>query len=278
VGFFANRNHFAALLYTTLIFASVLLTISAGNFVARGTLSSRSILWFILSGILIVSILVGIAIARSRAGVILSAVALVGIVIMIFAGKQRGDKSRRAMQNSVSRLTTVMILLAIVFAAQFGVHRVMSRFDADPLQDLRFALSPATFKIAIEYLPLGSGLGSFMEVYANHEKTENLFNGYANRAHNDWAEIFLETGILGAAAIGLFLTWFGIRAFQIIRLRAKPGEENYLLLQRGAVLVIPLIMAHSLVDYPLRTTAVSVIFTCACALLVDHSKFSNKFT
>jgi O-antigen ligase len=269
VGFFANRNHFAALLYTTLIFSSVCLTFAASRFVAEGKVSSRSILWLALSGALIISILAGIAIARSRAGVILSAVALVGIIVIIFADHQPAHRSR-AKYYSGPHLALIMILLAIGFTVQFGLHRVMTRFETDPLQDLRWALSPATFEIALDYLPLGSGLGSFVEVYANHEKTANLFNGFANRAHNDWAEIFLETGVLGAATITIVLVWFVIRAVQIARLRvAIHGNNNYLLLQRSAVLVIVLLLAHSFVDYPLRTTAMSVIFLFTCALLVD---------
>lgn len=268
VGFFANRNHFAALLYTTLIFASVWLAFVANNFASAGSISARPIFWFALAGILVISILAGIAIARSRAGILLSAVALVGIVIIIFAGHKADHRGRKAKRHSVPGLAAAMILLAIIFTAQFGLHRVMTRFENDPLHDLRFALTPATFEIALNYMPLGSGLGSFEEVYSTHEKTENLFNGYANRAHNDWVEVFLETGILGAIAISFFLAWFVVRVVQISQLRSKAGEEHHLLLQRGAALVIPLLMAHSLVDYPLRTTAMSVIFTFSCALLI----------
>ena len=45
------------------------------------------------------------------------------------------------------------------------------------------------------------------------------------------------------------------------------GHDPQLLLQRAATLIILLLLAHSLVDYPLRTTALSSIFMFFCAVL-----------
>jgi hypothetical protein len=44
--------------------------------------------------------------------------------------------------------------------------------------------------------PFGTGLGTFLPVYATVEKDENVSFAFANRAHNDLAEVLLETGIL----------------------------------------------------------------------------------
>ena len=45
------------------------------------------------------------------------------------------------------------------------------------------------------------------------------------------------------------------------------GHDPQLLLQRAATLIIFLLLTHSLVDYPLRTTALSSIFMFFCAVL-----------
>ena len=68
------------------------------------------------------------------------------------------------------------------------------------MEDLRFALNQTTFETAVKTLPFGTGLGSFVRVYATVEKKEDAFAGFANRAHNDAAELLLETGVLGAAS------------------------------------------------------------------------------
>ena len=80
---------------------------------------------------------------------------------------------------------------SLVLAAYFLVSK------ADPLEDLRVPLAGTTFEAALRSLPFGTGLGSFVPVYGVVEKESDIFAGFANRAHNDLAEILLETGVFG---------------------------------------------------------------------------------
>jgi O-antigen ligase len=277
-GFFANRNHFAAQLYTTLIFAAVWFACSTNMFVSAGTRSTPTIIWFVASAIFVIALLAGLALARSRAGLLLSIAAVAGIVVMFFQSPRELHRPKET-NRSVKWLAVATLAFAMIFAIQFGLHRFITRFEADPLDDYRFILSPTTLGLAFQNMPFGTGLGSFVEIYANNEKTQNLFNGYANRAHNDWAEFLLEAGIFGAIIASFFLAWFVIRTFQIWQQRSTPSGEYDFMLQRGGSLVILLLLAHSLVDYPLRTTAISVIFAYAAALLVQPPTASraNRF-
>jgi O-antigen ligase len=268
VGFFANRNHFAAQLYTALVFAAVWFFSATKNFIRRGTLDTRAILWFAAAAVLLIATIAGLALARSRAGLILAMFAIGGIATIFFDDGRAADGERRSSNRFARRLTLAALVIAVLFATQFGLHRVMTRFEADPLSDLRTALTPATLSAAWESLPFGTGFGSFIRVYSIKEKTTDLFSGHANRAHNDWAELLLETGIFGVALAALFLWWFSSRAIAIWR--PGPGErrDDDLTLQRAATVVIVLLLAHSLVDYPLRTTAMASVFALACALLI----------
>ena len=95
-------------------------------------------------------------------------------------------------------------------------------------------------------------------------------NTYANHAHNDAVELWLETGIFGIVLIGAFLTWFGFRAAAIWRGPSPPGAEPIdRLLMRAGTLIVALLLVHSLVDYPLRTGAMMAIMAFACALLIE---------
>ncbi len=164
------------------------------------------------------------------------------------------------------------LLIATLFATQYGMQRAMSRFDADPFSDLRVALAPATLQLALENMPFGTGLGSFEEIYAGNESSDDLFSGYANRAHNDWAEFFLETGLPGTIIGALFLAWLALRTVEIWRPKPLQSGDTYSMLERGATLVLLLLLAHSLADYPLRTTAVAGIFALAAAILVPFRR------
>jgi O-antigen ligase len=144
----------------------------------------------------------------------------------------------------------------------------LARFQADPLQDLRNVLTPVTLRTAWDSLPFGTGLGSFAPVYASVERNSDLFAGYANRAHNDWAEFLLEGGLPAAAVLLLFLYWFGRKVVRAWRPGQRIPAEPDVIVQRAATIVIALLLAHSFVDYPLRTTAMSVLFAFACALLL----------
>ena len=267
VGFFANRNHFAAALYTTLVFAAVWFAFAATDFVRLGAFDTRAIFWFVAATVLLIAIIAGLALARSRAGIMLTFVAVAGIVAAMLMDRQASN-ARLANVLSVQRLTVGTLVVAMLFAAQFGLHRAMIRFEADPLDDLRFALTPATLRIALESLPFGTGLGSFATVYATVEKTTDLFTGYANRAHNDWAEFLLEGGVLAAVAMLAFLWWFTACVVVVWSRVACEQMDGHQMLQRGATIVIALLLAHSLVDYPLRTTAISTLFAFSCAVLI----------
>jgi O-antigen ligase len=277
VGFFANRNHFAAQLYTTLVFAAIWFAASARTLLTARRFDSYATLWVVALALFVVAVLAGLTIARSRAGVILGVAAIVGVAIIVAASRRKADPRDYGNARWIQRLVLSGLVLAMLFAAQYGVHHVLTRFEADPLDDYRVTLSPETLEIALGSAPFGSGLGSFSTVYGSREKLQHLFSGYANHAHNDWVEVFLESGIFSAVIAVLFLAWFGLRAVQIWRQLPVHCSDYHLMSQRGATLVIILLLAHSLVDYPLRTTAMSVLFAFACALLVPPSKNAASF-
>jgi O-Antigen ligase len=269
VGFFANRNHFAALLYSTLILTAVWFAHSTNAFLKLRTLNTHAILWFVLFAIVVIAVLAGVMMARSRAGLVLAGVAVAGIILLLVSSRTTSRRGRNNSGHAHNRLVLAGVIFAILFAVQFGAMRILTRFDADPLEDLRLVLSPTTVALAQEAMPSGTGLGSFVPVYASIEKTQHLFSGFANRAHNDWAEFALETGLLGLIAGALFLAWWCMRSIRIMRRKRGPDFDPHRMLRQGASLIILLLLCHSVVDYPLRTTSLSVIFAFCCAILIS---------
>lgn len=103
--------------------------------------------------------------------------------------------------------------------------------------------------------PVGSGIGSFNRVYRLFEDPDEVTNVFVNHAHNDYLEVFAETGLLGAVLILAFLAWWGLRSVQAWR-DARPDAYW----TQTASVVIGIILAHSLVDYPIRTPAIMALF------------------
>jgi hypothetical protein len=249
VGFFANRNHFAAQLYTTLIFAGIWFASSSGELLGTRKVNSHAILWVVASAALVVALLAGVAITRSRAGVVLAIAAMLSVAVIYAASRHKSHRRHEYQARRIRRWVLSGLVLGVLFAAQFGVHHVLTRFETDALDDYRLILSPATFEIALGNLPFGTGLGSFRTLYGLGEQLQHLFSGYANRAHNDWAEFLLEGGVFSVTICGLFLVWLFMsarRAWQ--HDQARQRSDLYRMLMRGAAMVIVLLLGHSLVD------------------------------
>ena len=114
------------------------------------------------------------------------------------------------------------------------------------------------------YLPLGSGVGSFEVVYGGVEPLTQVSPIFFNHAHNDYLELWLETGLAGAALFALFASWLAWRSVRIWRRRIAAGGGS---LAAACTLLIGLLLAHSAVDYPLRTQTLAVLFAFACATI-----------
>jgi O-antigen ligase len=267
VGFFANRNHFAAHLYVTLVLGSVWFASMASQLWRPGALNSRSLLWLTGATVFLIAVVSGLALARSRAGIILAIAALGGILFMLLRQHNAKRAGSSAYRTATGRLSIAAVLFAVLFAAQFGLGGILSRFESSPIEDLRLPLTGTAFETAFKSLPFGTGLGSFVPVYAAVEKPDHVLTQYANRAHNDLAEFLLETGLPGAVLLLAFLTWFLRRAYEVWLKPNLIDDDSQLLLQRSATLIVSLLLLHSLADYPLRTTAMSAMFAFFCGIL-----------
>lgn len=266
VGFFANRNHFAALLYALLLFAAAW-TANAASFASSDSdpnkFKTASIVALVACFTVLVVLVAGQAMARSRAGLGLTILALFGAFALAFSGR------RGASGNTPAKLLVGATALAMLFAAQFALYRLMDRFTLDPLEDARIPFARNTIEAAQAYMPFGSGLGSFVPVYAMREHPHDAFVGvYANHAHNDVLELWLESGFMGLVLMGLFGIWWSLRSIEVWRGPRGGASRVDRSLARAATLVVALLIAHSFVDYHLRTGAIMAIMAFSCALLV----------
>jgi O-antigen ligase len=268
VGFFANRNHFAAFLYVVLLFAAVWaidIGFAVGPWRDRRIFEARSILTITASFLAIVVLLAAEAMARSRAGMILTMVSLAGIYGVVLT-----DRRRRTLSATPLNFLFAAAGTAFILVVQFALYRVLARFNTDPLDDLRVQFARTTIEAAWAYMPFGAGMGTFVPVYGMFEKPQDLFShAYINHAHDDILELWLETGIFGMALMGAFAAWFVSRAAKIWRLGSVGANEFDRSLARAATIAVALIVVHSFLDYPLRTAAMTAILAFACGLMIE---------
>ena len=164
----------------------------------RRIFEARSIVTITASFLAIVILLAAEAMARSRAGMILTMVSLAGVYGLVLTDRRRRTVSATPLNFLFAAAGTAFILVV-----QFALYRVLARFNTDPLDDLRLQFARSTIEAAWAYMPFGAGMGTFVPVYGMFEKPQDLFaHAYVNHAHDDILELWLETGIFGIALMG----------------------------------------------------------------------------
>lgn len=123
---------------------------------------------------------------------------------------------------------------------------------------------PDAIYTALQFMPWGAGFGAFMPAFQIYESQET-FTAFANRAHSEPLEVLIEAGIPGAIIVaGLILAtlWRGWGAIR----RGEGDDER----SHGGLLgiVTLLLLAHSMVDYPMRSMSIAVLFATLLGLVV----------
>ena len=269
VGLFANPNHFALALALA-VSAVVTWGVTSRRETARsGTreMTAVALTTALAATTALFVLLLGIIASRSRAGLALSLLSLAG------AGAARrwrpaGWTPKRMVLIAIASLAAGAVSL-LVFApapsAALAARLLEGGYSTRALYALR------TAEIAWHVLPFGTGVGSFVPVYALYERPADMPAGvYVNRAHCDWIELVLESGVFGIALLVAFCIWFARTTKRIWRQPRPEGETiTEPALARAATIAIALIGLHSLVDYPLRTAGIAAVFAFACGCLFD---------
>ena len=220
-GFFANPNHFSALLYVSIPFFLLGFRNTRLNFISYVII--LAIAWFQL-------------VVASAAGVLLSFACV--LVSTTWLSEWR-----------ILRWGALGVACLFAIAAFFFVPMVLDAELANDLNRRVFALN--TLRAIGDYWSLGSGFGTFTLIYPSYEAKTGIFDEFVNHAHNDYLELILEGGILIVVALVLYVL--------ALLLKLTFGKiENQ---QKVALLGIVFLLLHSLVDFPLRTMAMAVTFS-----------------
>lgn len=250
VGAFANRNHFVTLCLASLPFAVAMAMRTSSR---REQPQTR--FWWGL--VYIVVMMLGVGASRSRFGVIFLAPVVVATLAAAWVGLRRGGFMPMLLGIAAATVGTAALIGTV------ALRPILSRFNNPSASEARFENWPIVIDAAEIYQPIGSGIGSFDRVYRAVEPLTNINPKFFNHAHNEYLEIWLETGIVGLALLVAFLAWFARRAWSAWTC-SDPAAND---LQRAASVSIVVMIVHSAVDYPLRTAALATFFALCCGIL-----------
>lgn len=256
VGFFANVNNQAMLLLCALAFTGHLAARAARKEdIARqrgGKLLALGVGLFLV---------VGVGIAGSLAGYgLLLPTAFA--TYLIYRRAAFGPMSARWFGGMA---LLFVLFLGMALMGPINQQALTGKFGDEPTS--RKLIAQNTVEAIGDHFPVGSGLGSFVDVYRQYENPNVIVGEYVNHAHNDYLELILELGLVGAVLIILFLAWLGVQAF-----RVWTSDFEGSGLARAGTVVAGVLMMHSLVEFPLRTSALAAVLAMACALMIAPAR------
>ena len=260
VGLFSNRNHQAVFLAT--MFPMLAVFASTG---IRTAEKSKLYGWLAIgAGAVLIPLLL---VTGSRAGLAAGVLGL-GFALILY---HRPEVNQLKKRKSKPMIDLRIILVACGTLVLGGITVLMARAQAinrfsieDEAADLRFRMWRPIFEMAQTYFPLGSGAGSFVEVYQVSEPDNLLKINYVNHAHNDWLEICLTMGLPGLLLLGTAIVAFLFAVWRHARSPVRDRQTSYA--QLGASILF-ILAGASLVDYPLRVPSIACTFVIACVWL-----------
>lgn len=250
-GLFANSNHMASLLLSAI---PLLAAVAVAQWRRSGkSAAGQRLAVMIALATCAGAILVGIIVNGSLAVILLGGPMVVAS-LLIFLPSVGVRAGRLAVLILAAIGAGIAALLAI------GIERLISIGGAASASE-RLEILRSSVRMAMDYAPVGSGLGTFAAAYHLQENPETVTWPYANHVHNDYVELVIELGLAGGVVLIAFLAWWAWRFTGLWRSSATQPAV------RAATLVTLGLLLHSLVDFPLRTAALSALFATAIGVM-----------
>ena len=243
-GSYVNHNHYAGLME---MLVPIPLVLSMGNIFKA---EKRA-----LVGFCAVLMAATIFLSGSRGGMLAFVLEIILFAALAFEKK----RSLRVALGSMALCISILALLIFV-----GKGQVLGRLGA-LAPGIRWDITKDCVRMFSHRPVLGWGLGTFPTIYPRYRSFyTNLF---INEAHNDYAQLLVETGLLG---FGLML-WFLVRLYQSGFPTSRCWESQWdAAVSLAALLGCTGILLHSFVDFNLQIPANAALFYALCGLAASR--------
>jgi O-antigen ligase len=204
---------------------------------------------------------VSLLLSGSRGGLIAFLAEIIFLVLLTTATKSR---SNLALKLALSVLLFVAVIGGAIFVGgDTSLTRVAETAASSDLTTGRSNIWKVTIDVIKAHLPFGAGLGAFGVAYTPHDAMSGGLER-VEQAHNDYLQVLADAGLVGLLIGGFFLYRI------VISGRAAAGIRNPYRqgIAFGSLAGIFAILVHSLFDFVLHTTAVSVMFLTLISLVI----------
>jgi O-antigen ligase len=214
-------------------------------------------------------LLYGVAIALMGSAMLLSGsrgglVALiVEVLVLIMITTRAKGKKQVLLTASLSFLLLVAAICGAIFVGGDTSFTRFAAATASPdVSSNRMQLWAVTIQVIRDHFPLGAGLGAYGQAFTAYDPSGGALR--VDQAHNDYLQMLADAGLVGTVLGVLFLFWFirdGVRSISV-RTTVRRG------IAAGAFAGCTGVLVHSLFDFVLHITAISVMFLAVLGMLV----------
>ena len=215
----------------------------------------------VLLALAIILLVSALALTLSRAGVLSAALGLALGAFIMLAGK----RGQRRVPIAVASALVLTVVILLMISGDAITERYLQE-DAVLTENPRWAVYRLIL-IAITDAPLlGTGFGTFADVFTSYRDTYVSNVGIWDKAHNTYLENALELGIPAALSLNAAIAILAWQTFKGVQ-RRKHGK-----LYPAIALATTLTVAvHSLVDFSLQIPAVSLTYAFLLGVGVAQS-------
>lgn len=252
-GSFVNRHDYAAVI-------EMLIALPLGMLFTGALKPDKRLIYVVVAGLMGSSLLL----SGSRGGLVAMIAEI--LLLIIITSRSRGRK------NLILKAALSFLLVgsAIGGAIFVGGETSLTRFTdpaaSEDISSNRTQIWGVTLKVISEHFPFGAGLGAFGQAYTQADSSSGFER--VDQAHNDYLQIVADAGLVGLVLGGLFLFFVFREGKRNIGVKNKFRRG----VAAGAFAGIFAILIHSLFDFVLHITAISVLFLTLLSLLVASGR------
>ena len=188
------------------------------------------------------------------------------ILIVILIRSVHGEKK-------VSGVPILILVLALIWAAWIGLDVTINRFfEITESFEARWTLWMNTLQIVRDFPLLGSGLGTFPQVFPRYRTFHVI--GLATHAENDFLQVTSEAGLVGMGLLLILFVSIFYKALSGVRTISRGDPARYI--GMGGLVGILALMLHSTVEANIQIPANSFLFTFIVALVLRLPDWTHQ--
>lgn len=228
----------------------------AGRFIFSGAMRLR---------LMLLVMVIALVLTRSRMGNAAFVITVLAVALPVLYATGRLKKA------ALILIASVLVIDIVIVGNLVGVERVMDRIQQTPIiaqegfsqESMETRALPGNRSLAMiaERPWLGFGAGAFYAGFARFAAPEHTL--YYDFAHNDFAQLAAETGLVGFALLGLAVLWAFRRALDTVR---RPASTLDWGLGFGLILSMAAVLIQAAVDFHFHIPANALTFVILLAM------------